>query len=271
MLNFISTPIGNLNDISLRAIEVITNSDHLYSEDTRNFKKLLNHINCKKKSKSFHEHNEEKLIGEILNLIKEKKSVSIVTDAGTPAISDPGYKLIQQCIKKNIAFSLIPGPSSVISGLVMSGLPTNQFSFYGFIPRKKNDQERFFNLVKNDSKTSIFFESPKRLKKSINNMQKIFEPSRRISICKEMTKLHENIIIDNLSNIMKTIEEKNISLKGEIVVVLEGNFVKNNNVEISKKVKNAFLAKLSASDAAKLISLITKKNKRDIYNYLVEK
>ena len=271
MLNFISTPIGNLNDISLRAIEVIINSDHLYSEDTRNFKKLLNHINCKKKSKSFHEHNEEKLIGEILNLIKENKSVSIVTDAGTPAISDPGYKLIQQCIKKNIAFSLIPGPSSVISGLVMSGLPTNQFSFYGFIPRKKNDQEHFFNLVKNDSKTSIFFESPKRLKKSINNMQNIFEPSRRISICKEMTKFHENIIIDNLSNIMKTIEEKNISLKGEIVVVLEGNLVKNNNIEINKKVKNAFLEKLSASDAAKLISLITKKNKRDIYDYLIEK
>ena len=271
MLNFISTPIGNLNDISLRAIEVIINSDHLYSEDTRNFKKLLNHINCKKKSKSFHEHNEEKLIGEILNLIKENKSVSIVTDAGTPAISDPGYKLIQQCIKKNIAFSLIPGPSSVISGLVMSGLPTNQFSFYGFIPRKKNDQEHFFNLVKNDSKTSIFFESPKRLKKSINNMQNIFEPSRRISICKEMTKFHENIIIDNLSNIMKTIEEKNISLKGEIVVVLEGNLVKNNNIEINKKVKNSFLENLSASDAAKLIALITKKNKRDIYDYLIEK
>ena len=271
MLNFISTPIGNLNDISLRAIEVIANSDYLYSEDTRNFKKLLNHINCKKKSKSFHEHNEEKLIGEILDHIKENKSVSIVTDAGTPAISDPGYKLIQQCIKKNIAFSLIPGPSSVISGLVMSGLPTNQFSFYGFIPRKKNDQEHFFNLVKNDSKTSIFFESPKRLKKSIKNMQSIFEPSRRISICKEMTKLHEKIIIDNLSNIIKTIEEKNISLKGEIVVVLEGNLVKNNNIKINRKVKKAFLEKLSASDAAKLISLITKKNKRDIYEYLIEK
>ena len=174
MLNFISTPIGNLNDISLRAIEVITNSDYLYSEDTRKIKKLLNHINCKKISKSFHEHNEEKLIVEILDLIRDKKSVSIVTDAGTPAISDPGYKLIQQCIKKNIVFSLIPGPSAVISGLVMSGLPTNQFSFYGFIPRKKNDQENFFKSAKNDTKTSIFFESPKRLKKSINNMQKIF-------------------------------------------------------------------------------------------------
>ena len=271
MLNFISTPIGNLNDISLRAIEVITNSDYLYSEDTRNFKKLLNHINCKKTSKSFHEHNEEKLIGEILDLIRKKKSVSIVTDAGTPAISDPGYKLIQQCIKKNIVFSLIPGPSSIISGLVMSGLPTNQFSFYGFIPRKKNDQENLFNSIKNDSKTSIFFESPKRLKKSINNMQKIFESSRRISICKEMTKLHENIIIDNLSNIMKTIEEKSISLKGEIVLVLEGSLIKNKKLEINKKVKSAFLEKLSASDAAKLISLITKKNKRDVYNYLIEK
>ena len=102
-------------------------------------------------------------------------------------------------------------------------------------------------------------------------MQNIFESSRRISICKEMTKFHENIIIDNLSNIIKTIEEKNISLKGEIVVVLEGNLVKNNNIKINRKVKKAFLEKLSASDAAKLISLITKKNKRDIYEYLIEK
>ena len=136
---------------------------------------------------------------------------------------------------------------------------------------KKNDQENFFKSAKNDTKTSIFFESPKRLKKSINNMQKIFEPSRRISICKEMTKLHENIIIGNLSNIMKTIEEKSISLKGEIVLVLEGSLIKNKKLEINKKVKSAFLEKLSASDAAKLISLITKKNKRDVYDYLIEK
>ena len=271
MLNFISTPIGNLNDISLRAIEVITNSDYLYSEDTRKFKKLLNHINCKKTSKSFHEHNEEKLIGEILDLIRKNKSVSIVTDAGTPAISDPGYKLIQQCIKEKIFFSLIPGPSSVISGLVMSGLPTNQFAFYGFIPRKKNDQENFYNSIKNDSKTSIFFESPKRLKQSIGNMLNIFESTRKISICKEMTKLHENIVIGNLSNIIKTIEEKKISIKGEIVIVLEGNSFKNNKFDINKKIKNAFLEKLSASDAAKLISLITKQNKREIYDYLIEK
>ena len=138
MLNFVSTPIGNLNDISLRAVDVIRSSDYLYAEDTRNIKKLLNFININAKSKSFHEHNEDKVSIEIIQKLKNGKIVSVVSDAGTPAISDPGYKLIQMCIKDNIRYTLIPGSSSVISALVMSGLPTDRFSFYGFVPRKAN-------------------------------------------------------------------------------------------------------------------------------------
>ena len=270
MLYFISTPIGNLNDISLRAIDVIRSSDYLYAEDTRNIKKLLNFINLKVKSKSFHEHNEHKVSLEIIQNLKNGNIVSIVSDAGTPVVSDPGYKLIQICLKENIKYTLIPGPSSVLSSLVMSGLSPDKFSFYGFIPRKAGDQNRFLETLSNDVKTSIVFESPKRIKKTLNNLQKFVGKNRKISLCKEMTKIHEDVFRGKISEIIKDIENDQINLKGELVLVIEGA---NNKVDlnINMQIKKEFLSKLSASDSAKLISMLIGKNKRDIYKKLIEK
>ncbi len=271
MLNFISTPIGNLNDISLRAIDVIRTSDYLYAEDTRNVRKLLEFINCKKKCKSFHEHNEDKVSAQIIKYIQNNKEISVVSDAGTPSISDPGYKLIRQCLEKGIPYTLIPGPSSIISGLVMSGLPSNQFTFYGFIPKKKNEQEKCFEKLKDENKTSIFFDSPKRIERTILNLLKFLDPDRKISICKEMTKLHEEIINDKLSNILDKIKKEKIQIKGEIVVVIEGSSKIKSNLRINKNIKKEFLRRLSVSESAKLISMITKENKRDIYKFLIDK
>ena len=270
MLYFISTPIGNLNDISLRAIDDIRSSDYLYAEDTRNIKKLLNFINLKVKSKSFHEHNEHKVSLEIIQNLKNGNIVSIVSDAGTPVVSDPGYKLIQICLKENIKYTLIPGPSSVLSSIVMSGLSPDKFSFYGFIPRKAGDQNRFLETLSNDVKTSIVFESPKRIKKTLNNLQKFVGKNRKISLCKEMTKIHEDVFRGKISEIIKDIENDQINLKGELVLVIEGA---NNKVDlnINMQIKKEFLSKLSASDSAKLISMLTGKNKRDIYKKLIEK
>ena len=270
MLYFISTPIGNLNDISLRAIDVIRSSDYLYAEDTRNIKKLLNFINLKVKSKSLHEHNEHKVSLEIIQNLKNGNIVSIVSDAGTPVVSDPGYKLIQICLKENIKYTLIPGPSSVLSSLVMSGLSPDRFSFYGFIPRKAGDQNRFFETLSNDLKTSIVFESPKRIKKTLINLQKFVGKNRKISLCKEMTKIHEDVFRGKISEIIKDIENDQINLKGELVLVIEGadNII---DLNISTQIKKEFLSKLSASDSAKLISMLTGKNKRDIYKKLIEK
>ena len=270
MLYFISTPIGNLNDISLRAIDVIRSSDYLYAEDTRNIKKLLNFINLKVKSKSFHEHNEHKVSLEIIQNLKNGNIVSIVSDAGTPVVSDPGYKLIQICLKENIKYTLIPGPSSVLSSLVMSGLSPDRFSFYGFIPRKAGDQNRFFETLSNDLKTSIVFESPKRIKKTLINLQKFVGKNRKISLCKEMTKIHEDVFRGKISEIIKDIENDQINLKGELVLVIEGADNKI-DLNISSQIKKEFLSKLSASDSAKLISMLTGKNKRDIYKKLIEK
>ena len=157
MLSLISTPIGNLDDISLRAIDVIKSADFIYTEDTRSFKKILDSIECKKKCKSFHEHNEDIICKEIIKHLKNKKHVVLTCEAGTPAISDPGYKLIRECLNLNLKYTLIPGPSSLINAVVLSGLPTDKFSFYGFIPKKNNAQHKLFQKVSNDEKTVIMF------------------------------------------------------------------------------------------------------------------
>ncbi len=270
MLYFISTPIGNLNDISLRAIDVIRSCDYLYAEDTRITKRLLNFIKCDKRCISFHEHNEDKALLGIINKIKNNKSVSIVSDAGTPTISDPGYKLIKECIKQSIEFTLIPGPSSIINSIVMSGLPTDKFSFFGFIPKKKHEQEMLFENLKNETKTSIFFESPKRVEKTISSLIRSIGSDRIIAICREMTKLHEEIIRGSLKDVLDIIKSNKVILKGEMVLVIAGSEKNQTDFSLNLKVKNEFLKKLSVSDAAKLISLITGHNKRDIYKYLIE-
>jgi len=271
MLNFISTPIGNLNDISLRAIDVIRSSDYLYAEDTRNVKNLLNFINLQIKCKSFHEHNEDKVSNEIIGHIKNKKIISIVSDAGTPAISDPGYRLIRLCVDNNIRYTLIPGASSVINALIMSGFPTDKFSFFGFIPRKISEQENFVENLKHEGKTAIFFESSKRIENTLNNLSKWIDFDRGIAICKEMTKIHENVIRGKMSNILEIIHSSQINLKGEIVVVIEGSDKHKTNFQINSKIKKEFLAKLPAKDAAKLIATISGENKREIYKKLIEK
>lgn len=270
MLNFVSTPIGNLNDISLRAIDVIKSSDYLYAEDTRNVKKLLDFINVKISCKSFHEHNEQKVMLNILKQAKNSKVISIVSDAGTPSISDPGYKLITKCIEENIKYTLIPGPSSVISAMVMSGLPSNRFAFYGFVPRKIQDKKKFFEDLNEETKTSIIFESSKRIYDTLKNLADYLNSDRKVSICKEMTKIHENVIRGKASEIFKFVEENQINLKGEIVIVIEGTSKKITAPKINSKIKKEFLTKLSASESAKLISAVTGENKRDVYKKLIQ-
>ena len=270
MLNFVSTPIGNLNDISLRAIDVIKSSDYLYAEDTRNVKKLLDFINVKISCKSFHEHNEQKVMLNILKQAKNSKVISIVSDAGTPSISDPGYKLITKCIEENIKYTLIPGPSSVISAMVMSGLPSNRFAFYGFVPRKIQDKKKFFEDLDEEAKTSIIFESSKRIYDTLKNLADYLNSDRKVSICKEMTKIHENVIRGKASEIFKFVEENQINLKGEIVIVIEGTSKKITAPKINSKIKKEFLTKLSASESAKLISAVTGENKRDVYKKLIQ-
>ena len=272
MLNLISTPIGNLNDISLRAIEALKSADYIFAEDTRNAKKLLNFIDCRSKCSSFHEHNEKKVTNLIVKKLIEDQhlEIAIISDAGTPAISDPGYHLIQECINHNINFSHIPGPSSIINAVVLSGLPTSSFTFLGFVPKKKNQKVEFIRSLKKYSETIILFESGKRLPETIQYLFEEHPQHNKISLCREMTKIHETIERGTIASIKEKINSDELVLKGEFVIVIEGSSTEFKNTKLDKKIQKAFLEKMPPKDAAKLISMITNENKRDVYKQLLE-
>ena len=216
ILNVVSTPIGNLDDISTRAITTLTNSDIIVAEDTRHTKKLLNHYNISAFIISYFEHNKHQQIPKILNFLKEGKSISLVSDAGTPGISDPAYRLVRQAINENIKIQSVPGASSVLAALIPSGLPTDRFIFEGFLPPKKGRKRILDDLSKFDG-TVIFFENPKRLHRTLNDILVSFG-ERPCVLARELTKIHEEFLRDNISNMISNID--NISLKGEMVVLI---------------------------------------------------
>ena len=216
ILNVVSTPIGNLEDISRRAITTLTNSDIIVAEDTRHTKKLLNHYNISAFIISYFEHNKHQQIPKILNFLKEGKNVSLVSDAGTPGISDPAYRLVRQAINENIKIQSVPGASSVLAALIPSGLPTDRFIFEGFLPPKKGRKRILDDLSKFDG-TVIFFENPKRLHRTLNDILVSFG-ERPCVLARELTKIHEEFLRDNISNMISNID--NISLKGEMVVLI---------------------------------------------------
>jgi len=216
ILNVVSTPIGNLEDISRRAIATLTNSDIIVAEDTRHTKKLLNHYNISAFIISYFEHNKHQQIPKILNFLKEGKNISLVSDAGTPGISDPAYRLVRQAINENIKIQSVPGASSVLAALIPSGLPTDRFIFEGFLPPKKGRKRILDDLSKFDG-TVIFFENPKRLHRTLNDILVSFG-ERPCVLARELTKIHEEFLRDNISNMISNID--NISLKGEMVVLI---------------------------------------------------
>ena len=270
MIYLICTPIGNLNDISLRSIEILNSSDLIYAEDTRKAKKIFDKYKIDKKSFSFNDHNERSKTKNIIQEAKAGKTISLISDAGAPLVSDPGYILVNECIKENIEYSVIPGPSSVINSLLLSGFAINKFMFLGFLPRKDSERKKVFkNNIKNDA-TLVFFESPKRLIKSLLVMKKIYPPTKRVVICREMTKKHEEVIRGSISEVVKEISKRDI--KGEICILIEGdkNLIES-SIDFDNEIKDLVLKRMSPSEAAKLLSFITKQNKRDLYKWLTKK
>ena len=218
-LYIIATPIGNLSDITIRALNILASSKLVYCEDTRVSKKLTSKygINCK--LKPFHKFNSKSLIPEIMEKLENNEIISLISDAGTPLISDPGNDLIDKCIERNIRFYSIPGATSVIGSLIASGMPTNNFTFLGFVPRTKKNKKIFFERINSSLATSIFFESPKRIKSSINFCSEIIK-NRKISIVRELTKKNEEIIDGDIISV-KEILDKREEIKGEITIIIE--------------------------------------------------
>ena len=216
ILYIVATPIGNLNDISNRALSILEEVHLIAAEDTRVTKKLLNKYQITNKLISYNNFNENNIYVKIVDLLLDGENIALVSDAGTPLISDPGYRLVNYALQKKIQVLSIPGPSSAIAALSISGLPTDKFYFEGFLPKKKGRQTRFLFLSSMDA-TIIIYESPKRLLKTINNIID-FMGDRIISVVKEITKIHESVYLGKASNVIELFDTKN--LRGEFIILV---------------------------------------------------
>ena len=219
-LYLVATPIGNLKDITLRALDILKEVDVIAAEDTRKTGILLKRYDISVRIESFHKFNELKKKQKFIKYLQSGLSVSIVSDAGTPGISDPAYSLVRDAIESRIEIIPVPGANSAISALVVSGLPADSFYFGGFPPRKKSKRVKYFEQLKDRPETLIFFESPHRLLKTLDDIYAVYG-SRRCAICRELTKKFESIIRGKLSSILA--DRDNLVIKGEFVLVIEGN------------------------------------------------
>ena len=260
-LYIVSTPIGNLDDITIRAIEVLKNSDIVLCEDTRHSLKLLNHLNIKKKLISYHKFNEKKELEKIIEYLNEGKILSLISDAGTPSLSDPGRLLIQTCIEKNIKIVPIPGVSSITASMSVSGFK-DQFLFYGFLPKTEKELEKILSSLCQLSFSQVFFIPSIKINFYLKKFKQFF-PGRKLLIAKEITKLHEAFYRDDVNkiNMFKS------PIKGELTVVISENNIKDKFFDEKKVIKKArlYLKKYSLKDVVELLFESEKINKKKIY------
>ena len=220
MLYIVPTPVGNLEDMTLRAISVLKDVDLILSEDTRTSSVLLRHFDIHTPLESFHLHNEHEKVGKVIQRLKEGKNIALISDAGTPGISDPGFLLSRECRRENIEIQCLPGATAFVPALVSSGLPTDRFSFEGFLPPKKGRATRLAQLS-SEPRTVVIYESPKRLGRTLRQLSEAFGPDREAAVVREISKMHETAHRDTLGALAKHFEEH--QAKGEIVIVIEGN------------------------------------------------
>ena len=266
-LYVVSTPIGNLEDITLRALNTLKNSDYVLCEDTRNSIKLLNYYKIKNKLLRYYKFNEKNMTTKILGLLKEKKSISIISDAGTPTISDPGIILINKCIEEKINIYSIPGPSALTSALSVCGF-NEKFIFIGFLPKKTSEIEHIINKISNLDYSIVIFIPARKINFLLELFKKYFN-GRKIFIAKEMTKIYESYIREDIENI-----DVNIKLKGELTVILSQNknLKKQSNelLDITKQEIKQMLKKYSHKDVVEFISKKENLSKKIVYNYCLK-
>ena len=270
-LYLVATPIGNLNEMTYRAIDTLKSVDYVAAEDTRNTIKLLNHFDIKTKLISHHEHNLHTAIPKIISLLEEGNSIALVSDAGYPAISDPGYELVQEAIKHDINVIPISGCNACLDALVVSGIAPQPFMFYGFLDHQDKKKKKELKSLKSVQVTVVFYEAPHRIKKTLKCMLDILG-DRQIALCREITKKHEEILRGSISEILEVVDE----LKGEMVIVVEGakEIIEEEAFEssASEHVQSLIDKGMSAKDAIKEVAKIRKLNKNAVYQeYLANK
>ena len=238
ILYICGTPIGNLEDITLRALKILKKVKLIAAEDTRHTKKLLNHYQINTKVTSYYEYNKFKKAPYLVEVLKNGQNIALVSDAGMPGISDPGYVLVNLALKNNIKIIPVPGVSALLTALVVSGLPTDKFVFEGFLPRKIKERKRYFRSIENEERTVIFYETPHRLKRALKDMLEIWG-DREIVIARELTKKYEEIIRGKLSQVLTEISTKEI--KGEITLIVQGGIKKKENDNIDFLIKECII------------------------------
>src|SRR5436190_1806740 len=219
MLYLVPTPIGNLKDITLRALDVLKEVDLILAEDTRTSSHLLNHYQVTKPLSPYHQHNEHKIVQHLVTQLKEGKKIALLTDAGTPGISDPDFLLVRECVKNDIKVKCLPGATAFVPALVNSGIPTNRFSFEGFLPLKKGRQTLLKELAE-EERTLLFYESPMRLVKTLEDLIQYFGADRQCCVSRELTKMFEENKRGTLAEVCEHFKKKDV--KGEIVIVVAG-------------------------------------------------
>jgi 16S rRNA (cytidine1402-2'-O)-methyltransferase len=271
-LFIVATPIGNLDDITFRAVEVLKSVDIILAEDTRHSKKLLLHLGISKSIRAFHEHNERKKTKAIIGELHSGKSIALISDAGTPLISDPGYFLVAQAKKEGLRVVPIPGASALITALSASGLASDRFTFLGFLPSKKTARVKLLKSLINRTETSIFYESPKRILTTLTDMHRIFGDNREVCLAKELTKVFETIQTDSIPNLIKYLTTEQNSQKGEFVILISAN----DKIDIAEadtqldSLLPILCAEMGASKAAKLAAKITGIDKNQCYKKAID-
>ena len=230
------TPIGNLEDITLRAKRILQEADYIAAEDTRTSGILLEKIGVHNHMLSFHKYNSKERAPELIKLMKDGAVIAEISDAGMPVISDPGYILVQECIKNNIPVVPLPGASAFTTALIASGFDAQPFTYYGFLPRKKSEQQLFFVQMKKARATSIFYEAPHRLIKTLNNMSEVLDSERKIVVARELTKIHEEFIRGTISEVTDYFEQN--APRGEFVVLVSPNTIEEKQLSWSELIKS---------------------------------
>ena len=270
-LYLVATPIGNLEDITLRALRTLKEVDYIAAEDTRNTLKLLNHFEIKKPLISNHRHNEEEREDGLIEKLKEGKNIAVVSDAGTPGISDPGEVIVKRAIEENIEIMPIPGACAAINALIASGLDTKEFVFLGFLPLNKKLRKEKLEEIKNENKTIIIYEAPHKIKDLLNDLKEVVG-ERKVVLARELTKIHEEFIRGNITEII----EKSENLKGEMILLIEGSNEINcenilNNLSLEEHYNVYEKQGLDKKEIIKKIAKDRGVNKNEIYQYFIEK
>lgn len=271
-LYVVATPIGNLSDISARAVEVLKQVDLIACEDTRHSSRLLNHLNVQKPLLSYHDHNESQQTRNLIGKLQAGQSIALISDAGTPLISDPGYQLVKQAHENNIVVVPLPGPCALITALSASGLPSDRFTFEGFLPAKQQARVETLEKLRAETRTLIFYESTHRISASLDDMVKVFGADRQAVVARELTKAFETLRGDKLGSLSEWVKDDANQRKGEVVLLVRGaEAVEQDDVRVeAEKVLAVLLEELPVKQAAQLAAKITGGKKNALYQMALE-